>query len=148
VTGIAALRSKWAAGKAVRAGQAERGSISESIRDRGATQPPAHFHRNPPGRASFGRLLCRSSVQDHRRVFSLFASRIQPKYAAAPLYQSRTWCTNPRMSRTFSLSSSRQERPDGLPQHRPTRSEVRGAPPTRRYWQPLDKSAVSPPPWP
>ena len=23
------------------------------MRDRGATQPPAHFHRNPPGRASF-----------------------------------------------------------------------------------------------
>src|SRR5215471_11361948 len=59
VTGIAALRSKWAAGKA------RRGSISESVRDRGATQPPAHFHRNPPGRASFGRLLCRSSVEDH-----------------------------------------------------------------------------------
>jgi hypothetical protein len=35
------------------------------IRGRGATQPPAHFHRNPPGRASFGRLLCRSSVEDH-----------------------------------------------------------------------------------
>src|SRR5262249_49747009 len=33
---------------------------SESIGDRGATQPPAHFHRNPPGRAYFGRLLCRS----------------------------------------------------------------------------------------
>src|SRR5215469_9969709 len=59
VTGIAALRSKWAAGKA------RRGSISESIRDRGATQPPAHFHRNPPGCASFAWLLCRSSVEDH-----------------------------------------------------------------------------------
>ena len=44
------LRSKWAAGKAVRAGLAVRGSISEPIRDRRATQPPAHFHRNPPGR--------------------------------------------------------------------------------------------------
>src|SRR5260370_35472351 len=31
--------------------------------------------------------------QRPQRVFSLFASRIQPKYAAAPLYQSRTWCT-------------------------------------------------------
>ena len=59
MAGIAALRSKWDAGKA------RRGSISESIRDRGATQAPAHFHRNPPGRASFGRLLCRSSVEDH-----------------------------------------------------------------------------------
>src|SRR6202043_4025598 len=26
------------------------GSISEPIRDRGATQPPAHFHRHPLGR--------------------------------------------------------------------------------------------------
>src|SRR6202040_2688051 len=26
-----------------------RGSISEPIRDRRGTQPPAHFHRNPPG---------------------------------------------------------------------------------------------------
>src|ERR1700746_544800 len=59
VVGIAALRSKWDVGKA------RRGSISESIRDRGATQAPAHFHRNPPGRASFGRLLCRSSGEDH-----------------------------------------------------------------------------------
>ena len=36
------------------------GSISEPIRDRGATQPPAHFHRNPLGRgqlAVFPRLL-------------------------------------------------------------------------------------------
>ena len=41
--------------------------MSESICDRGATQPPAHFHRNPPGRASFGRLLCRSSCQNTRR---------------------------------------------------------------------------------
>src|SRR5580700_9475850 len=38
------LRSKWAVGKT------QGGSISESIRDRRATQPPAHFHRNPPGR--------------------------------------------------------------------------------------------------
>jgi RES domain len=59
VTGIAALRSKRAADKA------RRGSISELIRDGGATQPPAHFHRNPAGCASFGRPLCRSSVEDH-----------------------------------------------------------------------------------
>src|SRR6202050_696577 len=38
------LRSKWAAGKA------RGGRISASIRNRRATQPPAHFHRNPPGR--------------------------------------------------------------------------------------------------
>jgi hypothetical protein len=46
------LRSKWAAGKAVRAGLTVRGRISESIRNRRATQPPAHFQRNPPGAAS------------------------------------------------------------------------------------------------
>src|SRR6266403_4153685 len=31
--------------------------------------------------------------QRPQRVFSLFASRIQPKYAAAPLHQSLTWYT-------------------------------------------------------
>src|ERR1700719_3930471 len=47
------LRSKWAVRKAVRAGLAAGGSISEPIRDRRATQPPAHFHHNPLGRASW-----------------------------------------------------------------------------------------------
>ncbi len=47
---VASLRSKWAAGKAVRAGLAEGGRISKSIRNRRATQPSAHFQRNPPGR--------------------------------------------------------------------------------------------------
>jgi hypothetical protein len=47
---VTALRSKWAAGKAVRAGLALGGRISESIRNRRATPPPAHFQRNPPGR--------------------------------------------------------------------------------------------------
>jgi hypothetical protein len=32
--------------------------------------------------------------QGPQRVFSLFASRIQPKFAAAPLPQSLTWCTS------------------------------------------------------
>src|SRR5215470_11411190 len=41
---ILSLRSKWAAGKA------RGGRISKLIRNRGATQPPAHFHRNPLGR--------------------------------------------------------------------------------------------------
>src|SRR6266853_7057034 len=41
---VTSLRSKWAAGKA------RGGRISESIRNRRATQPPAHFQRNPPGR--------------------------------------------------------------------------------------------------
>jgi hypothetical protein len=38
------LRSKWAAGKA------RGGRISKAIRNRRATQPPAHFQCNPPGR--------------------------------------------------------------------------------------------------
>src|SRR5215475_6238477 len=42
---MTSLRSKWAAGKA------RGGRISKLIRNRGATQPPAHFHRNPLGRA-------------------------------------------------------------------------------------------------
>ena len=46
---VMSLRSKWAVGKAVRAGLAL-GRISQSIRNRRATQPPAHFQRNPPGR--------------------------------------------------------------------------------------------------
>src|SRR6516165_6939944 len=41
---ILSLRSKWADGKA------RGGRISRAIRNRRATQPPAHFHRNPPGR--------------------------------------------------------------------------------------------------
>ena len=46
------MRSKWAAGKAVRARLAVRGRISKSIRNRRATQPSAHFHRDPLGAAS------------------------------------------------------------------------------------------------
>jgi hypothetical protein len=34
--------------------------IFESIRDRRATQPPAHFHRNPPGRGQLAVFLRRS----------------------------------------------------------------------------------------
>src|SRR6516164_221616 len=41
---MTSLRSKWAASKA------RGGRISKLIRNRGATQPPAHFHRNPLGR--------------------------------------------------------------------------------------------------
>jgi hypothetical protein len=44
---------KMAAGKAVRAGLAVGGRISKLIRNRRATQPPAHFQRNPLGAASW-----------------------------------------------------------------------------------------------
>jgi len=48
---VTALRSKWTAGKA------RGGRISESIRNRRATPPPAHFQRNP--RAAAGWLFFR-----------------------------------------------------------------------------------------
>src|ERR1700758_2494504 len=41
---VMSLRSKWAVGKA------RGGRISKLIRNRRATQPLAHFQRNPPGR--------------------------------------------------------------------------------------------------
>ena len=43
---VMSLCSKWAVGKA------RGGRISQSIRNRRATQPPAHFQRNPPGRTA------------------------------------------------------------------------------------------------
>ena len=50
---MTSLRSKWAAGKA------RGGRISKSIRNRQATQPPAHFQRNPLGRGRSAVLLAR-----------------------------------------------------------------------------------------
>ncbi len=65
---VTSLRSKWAVGKAVRAGLAVGGSIPHQFlqlcrsdfprrlsktgagRNRRATQPSAHFQHNPPGR--------------------------------------------------------------------------------------------------
>ena len=46
------LRSKWAAGKAVRAGLALEGAyLDRYVTDPAAAgRPPAHFQRNPPGR--------------------------------------------------------------------------------------------------
>jgi hypothetical protein len=46
------LRSKWADGKA------RGGRISESISNRRATQPPAHFQRNPPDRGQLAVFPC------------------------------------------------------------------------------------------
>src|SRR5258707_1840860 len=67
---VASLRSKWAAGKAVRAGLALGGRISKSIRNRRAPQPPAQLQRNPPGR---GRLAVfpRCSLLTSRTIFAL-----------------------------------------------------------------------------
>jgi hypothetical protein len=52
------------------------------------------FHRNPLGRCVFWLAALSLIGQRPPRVFSLFASRIQPKYATAPLHQSPTWCTS------------------------------------------------------
>ena len=52
---VMSLRSKWAVGKAVRAGLAVEGAyLDRYVTDPAAAgQPPAHFHRNPPGRGQF-----------------------------------------------------------------------------------------------
>jgi len=58
------LRSKSAVGKA------RGGSISELIRDRRATQPPADFHRNPPGRGHLAIFLRRSGTSGNKPAIS------------------------------------------------------------------------------
>src|SRR6516162_429299 len=64
------LRSKWAAGKA------RGGRISESIRNRRATRPPAHFQRNPVGR---GRLAVfpRCSLDPYQFRYGRFARALK-----------------------------------------------------------------------
>jgi hypothetical protein len=58
------LRSKWAAGKA------RGGRVSQSIRNRRATPPPAHFHRNPPGRSQLAVFL-RCSLDPYHQDMGL-----------------------------------------------------------------------------
>src|ERR1700731_1370118 len=69
---VMSLRSKWAAGKAVRAGLALGGRISKLIRNRRATQPPAHFQRNPLGRGPLAVFL-RCSLGPYRSRYGRFA---------------------------------------------------------------------------
>ena len=57
------LRSKWVAGKA------RGGRISKLIRNRRATQPPAHFHRNPLGRGQLAVFL-RCSLLTYRSRYA------------------------------------------------------------------------------
>src|ERR1700730_5730726 len=78
---VTSLRSKWAVGKAVRAGLAEGGRISESICNRRATQPPAHFQRNPPGR---GRLAVfrRCSLLTYQSRYARRPARIATRSVA------------------------------------------------------------------
>jgi hypothetical protein len=60
---MTSLRSKWAVGKA------RGGRISKSIRNRRATQPPAHFQRNPPGRGQLA-VFPRRSLDPSRSIFA------------------------------------------------------------------------------
>ena len=75
---------KWAVGKAVRAGRAVGGNMFESMRDRRATQPPAHFHRNPPGRGPVGCFSgCSLDPYDSHPPSELPGPAYQEKYADA-----------------------------------------------------------------
>src|SRR5215471_5688371 len=67
---VMSLRSKWAAGKT------RGGRISKSIRNRRATQPPAHFQLNPPGR---GRLAVfpRCSLDPYQFRYGRFARALK-----------------------------------------------------------------------
>jgi len=73
-------------------------SISESIRDGGASRP---FSSQPCGLRAFWPAALSLIGKRPPRVFSLFASRIHSKSAAAPLHQSLTWCTSTGNKRTF-----------------------------------------------
>jgi len=67
---MTSLRSKWAAGKA------RGGRISESIRNRRATPPPAHFQRNPPGRGQLAVFL-RCSLDPYEFRYGRFARALK-----------------------------------------------------------------------
>jgi len=73
---VTSLRSKWVACEAVRAGLAYRGSISESIRDRQATQQPVHFQRNPAGRARLA-VFPRCSLDPYEFSYGRFARALK-----------------------------------------------------------------------
>jgi hypothetical protein len=73
---VMSLRSKWAAGKAVRARLAVDSAYLQSIRNRRATQPSAHFQRNPPGR-------CRLAVFPPPRRIDPYESRYG-RFTASP----------------------------------------------------------------
>src|ERR1700736_1839232 len=103
---VMSLRSKWAAGKTVRAGLAVGGRLSKLIRNRRATQPPAHFQLNPLARAALA-ILGRCSLDPYQSKYgpSRAASKIANS-ATPPLYQPRTWCTS---RRSASVGDTRRE---------------------------------------
>jgi hypothetical protein len=63
---VVSLRSKWAAGKA------RGGRISKAIRNRRATQPPAHFQLNPVGRGQLA-VFPRCSLDPYPFRYGRFA---------------------------------------------------------------------------
>src|SRR5438132_11664722 len=67
---VTSLRSKWAVGKA------RGGRVSKSIRNRRATQPPAHFQRNPPGRGRSA-VFPRCSLDPYRSRYGRFARALK-----------------------------------------------------------------------
>ena len=67
---MTSFRSKWTAGKA------RGGRISESIRNRRATPPPAHFQRNPPGRGRLAVFL-RCSLDPYEFGYGRFARALK-----------------------------------------------------------------------
>src|SRR6516165_1335893 len=67
---MTSLRSKWAAGKA------RGGRISKLIRNRRATQPPAHFQRNPLGRGQLA-VFPRCSLGPYQFRYGRFARALK-----------------------------------------------------------------------
>jgi len=65
-----ALPSKWAVA------EARGGRISKSIRNRRATQPPAHFQRNPPGRGQLA-VFPRCSLDPYGSRYGRFARALK-----------------------------------------------------------------------
>jgi hypothetical protein len=59
-----------------RAGKARVGRISRLIRNRGATPPPAHFDRNPPGRGQWT-VFRRCSLDPYKFRYGRFARALK-----------------------------------------------------------------------
>ena len=103
--GIAALRSKWAAGKAVRADwHCEEAYLNRYVTEEQRGRRPIFIAtlraaRILAGPADAGSLIS-LAVAGPLRVFSLFASLSQPNFALVPvrlgplLYQAQTGCTS------------------------------------------------------
>ena len=99
------MRSKWAAGKAVRAGLAVEGAyLDRYVTEEHAAAGP--FSSKPCRQRAFWPAALSLIGKRPPRVFSLFASRIQPKFAAAPLRQSLTWCTSVSETGRSSVSTT------------------------------------------